>query len=119
MVDANLMSLVRGAMKTTEDEQRHIATASVIQQLEPREVQVVGQPLSMLLDRHGFAHVDLLSFDVEGYELKALQGIDFTRHRPRFILVEARYRAEIDAFLAPYYTARAELSHHDVLYAAR
>ena len=44
MVDANLMSLVRGALKTAEDEQRHIATASAIQQLEPREVQagVVG-----------------------------------------------------------------------------
>ncbi len=119
MVDANLMSLVRGAMKTAEDERRHIATASAIQRLEPREVEVVGQPLSLLLDRHGFAHVDLLSLDVEGYELQALKGIDFARHRPRFILVEARYRAEIDAFLAPHYAVRDVLSHHDVLYAAK
>jgi len=119
MIDANLMSLVRGAMKTAEDERRHIATASAIQRLEPREVEVVGQPLSLLLDRHGFAHVDLLSLDVEGYELQALKGIDFARHRPRFILVEARYRAEIDAFLAPHYAVRDVLSHHDVLYAAK
>ena len=119
MVDANLMSLVRGAMKTSEDEARHIAAASAVQQLVPQEVEVVGQPLSALLDRHGFGRIDLLSLDVEGFELQALQGIDFARHRPRFILVEARYRAEIDAFLAPYYTVRDVLSHHDVLYAAR
>lgn len=119
MVDANLMSLVRGAMKSAEEESRHLAAAATVQQIEPRELQVVGQPLSMLLDRHGLVHVDLLSLDVEGYELQALKGIDFTRHRPRFILVEARYRAEIDAYLAPHYSVRDVLSHHDVLYAAR
>lgn len=118
MIDANLMSLVRGAMKSAEEESRHLAAAATVQQIEPRELQVVGQPLSMLLDRHCLAHVDLLSLDVEGYELQALKGIDFTRHRPRFILVEARYRAEIDAYLAPHYSVRDALSHHDVLYAA-
>ncbi len=116
---ANLTSVVRGAMKTAEEEARHIAVGSALQNITTYDVEVVGQPLSLLLDRHGLARVDLLSLDVEGYELQALKGIDFTRHRPRFILVEARYRAEIDAFLAPHYTVRDVLSHHDVLYAAR
>lgn len=119
MVFTNLTSLVRGAMKTADEEARHIAAGSAIQSITPYELQVVGQPLSTLLDRHGFTHIDLLSLDVEGYELQALKGIDFTRHRPRFILVEARYRAEIDDYLAPHYTVCDVLSHHDVLYAVR
>lgn len=119
MVYTNLTSVVRGAMKSAEEEARHIAAGSAIQDVTPYELQVVSQPLSALLGRHGMAHVDLLSLDVEGYELQALKGIDFTRHRPRFILVEARYRAEIDAFLAPHYTVRNVLSHHDVLYVAK
>lgn len=119
MVYTNLTSVVRGAMKSAEEEARHISAGRAIQNVTPYDLQVVGQPLSMLLDRHGLAHVDLLSLDVEGYELQALKGIDFARHRPRFILVEARYRAEIDAYLAPHYTIRDVLSHHDVLYAAK
>ena len=116
MTYANLTSIVRGAMKTPEEEARHIASGSALQNVAPYELQVVGRPLSELLDRHGLAPVDLLSLDVEGFELQALKGIDFTRHRPRFILVEARYREEIDAFLAPHYAVRDVLSHHDVLY---
>jgi FkbM family methyltransferase len=116
---ANLTSLVRGAMKTREEEARHIATGSALQNVTTYEVQVVGRPLSELLDQHCIGHVDFLSLDVEGYELQALKGIDFARHRPRFILVEARYRAEIDDYLATHYTVRDVLSHHDVLYVAR
>ena len=116
---ADLMSVVRGGMKTPEEEARHIATGIAIQNISTYEVEVVGRALSELLDRHCLAHLDLLSLDVEGFELQALKGIDFTRHRPRFILVEARYREEIDAFLAPHYTVRDTLSHHDVLYAAK
>jgi FkbM family methyltransferase len=119
MVYSNLMSLVRGAMKTPEDEARHIATGSALQSITPYEIEVIGRPLSELLDRNRLTRIDLLSLDVEGYELRALQGIDFTRHRPHFILVEARYRDEIDAFLRPHYRVVDELSHHDVLYEAR
>jgi FkbM family methyltransferase len=119
MVFTNLTSIVRGAMKTPDDEARHIAAGSAIQNVTPYELEVVGQPLSELLDRHGLQHVDLLSLDVEGFELQALKGIDFTRHRPRFVLVEARYREEIDAYLAPHYRVLDVLSHHDVLYAVR
>ncbi|MDE0867077.1 MAG: FkbM family methyltransferase [Rubripirellula sp.] len=63
--------------------------------------------------------VDLLSLDVEGYELSVLQGLDFERHAPSWLLIEARFRKEIDDYLAPRYEVAEELSHHDILYRRR
>lgn len=48
-----------------------------------------GVTLSRLLDVLHVEQVDLWSLDVEGFELMAVQGVDFRRHRPRFILIEA------------------------------
>lgn len=45
--------------------------------------------LSTLIDEAGFVDIDLLSVDVEGYELETLSGLDFERHRPRMIILEA------------------------------
>jgi hypothetical protein len=63
--------------------------------------------------------IDLLSLDVEGFELSALRGLDFSRHQPRFILVEARYREEVHEFLSGLYELLAELSCRDLLYRLR
>jgi hypothetical protein len=60
--------------------------------------------------------IDLLSLDVEGFELDVLKGIDFDKYKPSFMLIEARFRDEIDSFLNPLYEPITELSYHDVLY---
>ena len=75
-----------------------------------------ARTLTSILDQHRVRRIDLLSLDVEGYELSVLRGLDFDRHAPRYLLVEARYREEIDAFLAPRYDTVAELGYRDVLY---
>jgi hypothetical protein len=77
---------------------------------------VPARTLTAVLDSHGIRRVDFLSLDVEGYELEVLKGLDFDRFRPTLMLIEARYREEIDNFLKPRYQPVAELSHHDVLY---
>jgi len=115
----NLMSLVQGAMKTADDQARHIAAGEVCQAIQSYDVSVPARTLSDILDEHAISEVDLLSLDVEGFEAQALAGLDLARHRPRYLLVEARYRAEIDAILDAHYVALAELSHHDVLYRRR
>lgn len=114
----NLMSLVKGAMKSESADLAHVERGCAVQQVEAELIQVPAVTLSELWDRHGIEHVDLLSLDVEGYELPVLQGLDLQRHRPRWMLIEAWFREEVDQYLSPYYQSVAELSHHDVLYRA-
>lgn len=46
--------------------------------------------LTEVLDQAGVKHLDYLSLDLEGMELEALQGLDFTRFRPDVVIVEDR-----------------------------
>lgn len=119
MTYCGLMSVVDGGWSDPAAERNHVEIGSKIQSLETYRVDVPGRCISVLLDKHKITHVDLLSLDVEGFERQALEGLDLSRHRPSFILVEARFREEIDNLLLPHYEAIAQLSHHDVLYQAR
>jgi FkbM family methyltransferase len=116
MTYCGLMSVVDGGWSNPEAEKAHVETGRQIQSLTTYHVDVPGRSLSALLDQHKMPHIDLLSLDVEGFERQALEGLDLGRHRPKFILVEARFREEIDGLLLPHYEAIAQLSHHDVLY---
>jgi FkbM family methyltransferase len=115
----NLMSLVKGAMKSEENDLAHVKLGCEVQQVKSYTIKVPARTLTSVLEKHGVSKIDLLSLDVEGYELGVLQGLDFKRYRPSLMLIEARFREEIDAFLTPRYQVIAELSEHDVLYKAR
>lgn len=115
----NMMSIVKGAMRSDEADQEHIQKGCEVQKVETYELTVPARTLSGVLDQHGVLRVDFLSLDVEGCELDALKGLDFTRHAPRFMLIECRDREPIEQLLAPRYDAVDTLSHHDILYRAR
>lgn len=116
---ANLMSVVDGAFKSKDEADHHVELGAEMQNVATYALEVPTCTLSALLDKHRIRSVDFLSLDVEGYELNALMGLDFDRHAPRFMLIEARYREEIDAFVGRWYRVVAQLSHHDVLYQRR
>jgi len=44
--------------------------------------------LSALLEYLDIENLDFLSLDVEGYEFEVLNGIDFTKHKPKIVLIE-------------------------------
>lgn len=53
-------------------------------------VEVPARTLDSCLAEAGFERVDLLSLDVEGYELQVLQGLDLSRIRPALVALEVR-----------------------------
>lgn len=123
---AGLMSTVTGALGDERATARHVEAARAVQPdvSGSRRLRVPARTLSSLIDEaHLTGRVDLLSLDVEGAELAALRGIDFARHAPRFICVEARDEAAIAALLVSRYRLAEVLtdvgSHRDLLFALR
>ena len=80
-------------------------------------VVIITAPLSDLIDAAGIgSDIDLLSLDVEGYELPVLAGLDLERHAPTHILVETSQLEAVTEALAPHYTWIAQWSYHDHLF---
>lgn len=119
---ANLMSIVEGALKSEAADREHLNKGREVQknhQIVPYDVKVPTRTLTSILDECQVSEIDLLSLDVEGFELNVLQGLDFNKYRPKYILLEARFKPEIDEYLADNYLQIDRLSIHDYLYRAR
>lgn len=117
MTDCGLMSSVAGSMHSDVERSEHLRIGSQIQGIEPVDIEVPARTLNSILDEVKPQRFDLLSLDVEGFELQVLRGLDLDRWAPDYVLVEARFREEIDEhMLASGYGVCAVLSHHDVLY---
>lgn len=90
---------------------------------DPGEYDVPARTLSSLLDDMQAPEVDLLSLDVEGWEAPALEGLELSRHAPRYVLVEIHDRDSdrppIEAVLKEHYVEHSWLSPLDLLYVRR
>jgi len=118
----NLMSLVKQAMPE-EEVKKHIKRGCQLQKIETYEVKAPVMTLNSILEKRKVKRIDLLSLDVEGFELQVLQGLNFNQFRPRFMLIEVRegQRQKMESFCSNVsYRAVAELSqrdhYQDVLY---
>lgn len=116
MTYCDLMSIVHGALKSDEADQEHVRQGARVQALQPYVLDVPARTLTDVLEQHHVSQVDFLSLDVEGYEAGVLHGLDFDRYRPTYMLIEARFRDEIDRLLDPHYRPVKELGAQDVLY---
>jgi FkbM family methyltransferase len=111
-----LMSIVNGSIKSKEEEVNHIKNGCKIQNIETYDLKVSVSTLNFLLNKHMVSNIDFLSLDVEGFEADVLKGIDFERYKPKYMLIESRYKEEIDSIISPLYRQISKLSYHDVLY---
>ncbi len=118
----NLMSVVKGGLNSEEDEQKHIQNGEkyLAENEQTYIVAVPAKTLNEVLKKHRIACVDLFSLDVEGYEAQVLKGIDFDCCRIEFMLVEVRYREEVESVISHLYKPFAVLniseSYSDILY---
>lgn len=119
---AGLMSVVEGSMKSREAQDEHVHIGLDVQRLAGSySVEVPARTLESILAGIPEArNIDFFSLDVEGHELEVLKGLNPSRFRPGFILVEARFFEEVNQFLTENdYEMVEQLSHHDYLYRAR
>jgi FkbM family methyltransferase len=119
----DLMSTVQGAHGDAEAERDWVEPGLVLGWRDPYEAEVPARTLSSILEEHHAPEVDLLSLDVEGFEPQALRGLDFDRHAPRWILVEAHDleagRSAIEEVLGDLYVLEEQVSPLDLLYRRR
>ncbi len=114
---SNLMSLVEGALKSKQAEENHVREGSKIQKgVIPYQIKVPARTLTSILDECEVNEIDFFSLDVEGYELNVLKGLDFNKYRPKYMLIEARFKEEIDNYISDLYVEIDQLSYHDFLY---
>jgi hypothetical protein len=117
------MSIVAGARGDIAADRAYLAAAGALPfAVDQYELEVPGRTLSELLDELGSPPVDLLSLDLEGYDLEALAGIDLDRHAPGHILLQAHDElalAALEAQLGDKYELVERIPPNDALYARR
>lgn len=53
-----------------------------------KEIDIQTNTLTNILDNYSIKKIDLLTIDVEGFELKVLKGLNFDKYNPGVIIVE-------------------------------
>jgi FkbM family methyltransferase len=123
MRHGGLMSVVSGARGSEDADRDWVSGAFALGLEHEYTVQVPARTLDDLLVEVGDPEVDLLSLDVEGYELEVLGGLDLARRGPSHMLIEIREpatgKAPIDAVVGEHYDEGRMLSPYDVLYTRR
>jgi FkbM family methyltransferase len=113
----DLFSKVRSG---EQDDSGWVRNGLVLGWRDHRVEAIPARSLSSVLSEAGVSRIDLLSLDVEGFELKVLSGLDLSRHAPAWILVEMHDvdagRVEVGRALGERYVEHELLSPLDMLY---
>jgi FkbM family methyltransferase len=83
-----------------------------------KEIKIKVRKLDTILKELNITHIDILTIDVEGNEMKVLNGIDFNTHRPTVIVLEniGGYFNFIQILEQYGYEFKAKLGEYDEVY---
>ena len=87
--------------------------------LSGHQMEVPARSIQSILDEVGVEEVTLFSLDVEGFEVPVLQGLDFGKNPPRYLLIECQTEKrlqEIRAELGDRYDQGEQLTRHDYFF---
>jgi FkbM family methyltransferase len=68
------------------------------------EQLVTKKSLNTLLCEYNITEIDILSIDIEGYEVEALKGLDLKKYRPNIFVIESdspEHEHQLDSMLIP------------------
>ncbi|OJX46965.1 MAG: hypothetical protein BGO78_15820 [Chloroflexi bacterium 44-23] len=115
----NLMSMVRFS-SPEEDEIIEIGKKFLVGSDYDYLCEVPALTLNKILERNEISEIDLLSLDVEGYELNVLRGLDLEKYKIRYLLIEVRNKFEIENLICNLYepisTLHVDDKYSDILY---
>lgn len=114
LIDVDLMTQVKRSLSFEASEDK-LRAAETVQGLKRSEVSVIGRTLSEIIDDSPFHEIDLLSLDVEGFEIEVLRGITNQSHLPKWILIETSDINGVLNVLNGKYQKVEKLSEHDYL----
>ena len=122
MMYGHLMSLVKGAFDSEQVEAERVAIAGRKLGFTPYKIKVPARTLTSILDEANVSKIDFFSLDVEGFELNALQGLDFEKYRPEFMLIECldeKSFQAINSYISDYYDLFERASQVDYLFKSK
>lgn len=91
LVDVGLMSVADTSALDGAERETWLDRGEGFARRPRQEIDVAAVPISALFDRHRIEKIDLLILDVEGAEIDVLEGLDFERHAPDWIVAEDLY----------------------------
>lgn len=120
IIDCGAMTIVKNSSYSQKD---WIRLGEEAQKIKSREILVTARTLDSLIDDYfsnsNKREIDLMTLDIEGYELEALKGLNIDKNQPDFILIEIHdlnIKTLIDNYLEKYYDLIDILDSRDYLY---
>lgn len=87
------IGVLSGAKYDEEDVKRRYQNRG-LQYNSPKKIVVQAVDMNTLLTESKIENVDLLSIDVEGFEMEVLKGLDFDRFSINLMIIEANSKIE-------------------------
>lgn len=89
--------------------------------LSGQKIDVPARTMQSILDEHQ-VELTFLSLDVEGFEIQVLNGLDFAKSAPEFMLIEIQNEDRLQMMmeiLGDYYGPGEKLTRHDYFFKRR